>query len=227
MPKVTFERISKDRQSVIFDAAAKEFASHGFHKANINVIAAKAGISIGTMYKYFASKEELFSETLDNGLQILQMRFNEIAQSDHDPFIKLRRCFEVPVKFVEEKPYYLNLYLNLLSGGMDDFAARYAQPIEQVGSEFFKSIIREGMKEGIIDTNLDVDATALFLDNHLMMFTFSQISLYLKIRQDEFMGGCADSDRIIDTTMNLLIKLLKKSVIGNEDNTLENKVVRK
>ncbi len=209
MPKDTFGRIPKERQSMIFDVAAKEFASHGFHKANINVIAANAGISIGTMYKYFSSKEDLFSETLENGLRLLQMRFNEIAESNQDPLSKIKRCFEVPVKFVEEKPYYLNLYLNLLSGGMDDFAARYAQPIEQVGSEFFKSIIREGIREGIMDNNLDVDATALFLDNHLMMFTFSQISLYLKIRQDEFMGGRAGSDRIISATMDLLGKLLR------------------
>ncbi|MCD6571518.1 MAG: TetR/AcrR family transcriptional regulator [Deltaproteobacteria bacterium] len=209
MPKDTFRRIHKEKQIMILDVAAKEFATHGFHKANINVIASNAGISVGAMYRYFKSKKDLFSETLENGLSMLRTKFNNVMEADLDPFSKIRLIFEIPVRFVKEKPSYLNLYINLLSGGMDDFVKQYAHPIEKVGSDFFKRIIQDGIKKGLIDKDIDVNAFSFFLDNHLMMFTFSHISLYLKIRQDEFMGGYADPEYIIDATIRICEKIMK------------------
>lgn len=209
MSKDTFRRISEEKQIMILDVAAKEFATHGFHKANINTIASNAGISIGAMYRYFKSKEDLFSETLNNGISMLRMKFGSVMETGLDPFSKIRLVFEVPVEFAKEKPYYLNLYMNLLSGGMDHFAKRYAHPIEKVGSDFFKQIIEDGIDKGLIDEDIDVDATCFFLDNHLMAFTFSQISLYLRLRMDVFMGGHANPERIIDATMHICKKIMK------------------
>lgn len=48
-----------------------------------------------------------------------------------------------------------------------------------------------------------MDAAILFLDNHLMMFAFSQISQYLKTRQETFLEGRLGADRIIDETVRL------------------------
>ncbi|HOM88904.1 MAG TPA: TetR/AcrR family transcriptional regulator, partial [Spirochaetota bacterium] len=51
--KETFERISPEKRDRIITIATKEFAKNGFKGANINIIAKKAGISIGSMYNYF------------------------------------------------------------------------------------------------------------------------------------------------------------------------------
>ena len=58
--KDAFDRASDERKEQILEIGIEEFASKGYEKANINVIAKKAGISIGLMYKYFATKEDLF-----------------------------------------------------------------------------------------------------------------------------------------------------------------------
>lgn len=58
--KEAFNKISKERQNEILEIAIEEFSSKGYKSANINIIAKNAGISIGLMYKYFATKEELF-----------------------------------------------------------------------------------------------------------------------------------------------------------------------
>jgi len=206
VPKETFKHIPRHKQLVVLDTAAKEFASHGLDKAKVNIIASKAGISVGSIYKYFKSKDDLFSETLENGIRMLREDFLEVLASNDNVLIKIRHIFELPLTFVKEKPYYLNLYLNLLSGGMDNFAQKYARRIEKVGSEFFKNLIKDGIEEGYFDKDIDIDTFAFFLDNHLMMFTFSQISLYLRLRQDEFLGNNSDTGYVIDKTLDILGK---------------------
>lgn len=64
-----FETTSPARRQRIFEAAIHEFATKGFNAANINIIARAAGVSIGSMYSYFASKEDLFLQVMEYCLQ--------------------------------------------------------------------------------------------------------------------------------------------------------------
>lgn len=79
--KEAFNKISKERQNEILEIAIEEFSSKGYKSANINIIAKNAGISIGLMYKYFATKEELFFECISRGMVILQETLEEILKS--------------------------------------------------------------------------------------------------------------------------------------------------
>jgi AcrR family transcriptional regulator len=50
----------EERRGQILDAALTVFTQKGFHAANVSDVAALAGVSQGTIYWYFDSKEELF-----------------------------------------------------------------------------------------------------------------------------------------------------------------------
>lgn len=52
------------RRSEILAVAEIVFLEHGFEKTSVDDIAARAGASKATMYKYFGNKEGLFSEVL-------------------------------------------------------------------------------------------------------------------------------------------------------------------
>lgn len=52
--------MNKQIETKILDAARKEFSEKGLKKASVTHIASEAGISIGTLYAYFTSKELLF-----------------------------------------------------------------------------------------------------------------------------------------------------------------------
>lgn len=49
-----------DRRSHYLQVALDQFAAHGFHGVSIDQLVAAAGGSKATLYRYFASKEELF-----------------------------------------------------------------------------------------------------------------------------------------------------------------------
>ena len=59
MPKVTLEYKRKAKRNII-DAAIKLFAKYGYEKTTTDDLADSARISVGTLYLYFPSKEELF-----------------------------------------------------------------------------------------------------------------------------------------------------------------------
>lgn len=58
----------------IIEAAKKEFLEKGFEKASIRTIASRAGLTKGSIYTYFESKDALFSSIVEPALnEILHM----------------------------------------------------------------------------------------------------------------------------------------------------------
>ncbi len=72
MPRPRFERLSEEKRSRILEAAAKEFAAHGYDAASLNHILEKAEISKGAAYYYFDDKADLFLTTLRYYLEELR-----------------------------------------------------------------------------------------------------------------------------------------------------------
>ncbi|RBO94511.1 TetR/AcrR family transcriptional regulator [Nocardia puris] len=58
----------------ILDAAARLFGERGIAQTSTNRIAAEAGVSIGTLYRYFADRSALVDELLDRLLDTLEQR---------------------------------------------------------------------------------------------------------------------------------------------------------
>jgi AcrR family transcriptional regulator len=63
-PDPRWRRLPEERPHQILDAALSVFAEHGIDAAKLEEIAARAGVSKGTIYLYFPSKEELFREVV-------------------------------------------------------------------------------------------------------------------------------------------------------------------
>jgi AcrR family transcriptional regulator len=55
-----WRRLPGERPAQILDAALDVFSQHGYAAAKLDDIAHQAGVSKGTIYLYFASKDELF-----------------------------------------------------------------------------------------------------------------------------------------------------------------------
>jgi AcrR family transcriptional regulator len=54
-----------DSRALLLDAAARVFAEKGFRAATVDAVVAEAGLSKGTFYWNFSSKEDLFLSLLD------------------------------------------------------------------------------------------------------------------------------------------------------------------
>lgn len=63
-----FRRRKADRPAEIVQAALAVFAEKGFAAAKLDEIAARAGVSKGALYLYFATKEDLFRAVVEQAI---------------------------------------------------------------------------------------------------------------------------------------------------------------
>ncbi len=89
MPRVTnAHRESRRRQ--ILDASIECFAREGFHRTSMAQIIAEAGVSAGTIYLYFTSKEEIVEaiaeerHVLESALASTALANPDTGQALHD-----------------------------------------------------------------------------------------------------------------------------------------------
>jgi AcrR family transcriptional regulator len=64
----------------LLETAAAQFAEKGLDGANVDSVAVGAGFGKGTVYNYFASKEELFAEVLAEGCRQAVRRYASVPR---------------------------------------------------------------------------------------------------------------------------------------------------
>jgi len=72
------------RRTQILDAAITVFSEKGFHRATIKEIARVAGIADGTIYTYFASKDEVLLAVLDRLNETTERRQQFVMGDEQD-----------------------------------------------------------------------------------------------------------------------------------------------
>ena len=90
----------------ILDAAAAVFAAEGFDRANMDAIAARAGITKPTLYARFGSKEGLFAAAVQREYEVRKARlFDAYAGGREEPFTaRLHRWSSAYFDLVRERP---------------------------------------------------------------------------------------------------------------------------
>jgi AcrR family transcriptional regulator len=68
---------SEDTRLAILRCAAEVFSEKPYHEVLTDEISARLGVGKGTLYRYFASKEELYFASIVNGLQGMQAAIDE------------------------------------------------------------------------------------------------------------------------------------------------------
>ena len=78
-------RRKEARPEEILSAALESFAERGFAATRIEDVAARAGISKGTLYLYFDGKEELFKAVVRQALLPNLARIESLAETFEGP----------------------------------------------------------------------------------------------------------------------------------------------
>ena len=76
-----FNRRANARPVELLDAALERFLAVGFAQAKVDDIAAAAGVTVGTVYRYFPSKEALFEQAIARHLDIDWSRGKELSDA--------------------------------------------------------------------------------------------------------------------------------------------------
>jgi AcrR family transcriptional regulator len=98
------------RQHVL-DAAERVFAEAGFEAARLQEISEGAGLSMGTIYALFPSKEEIYLALIEErGSRILQL-VRDLVAGGHEPRKLLATLIATYVDFFVAHPDFLRMHL--------------------------------------------------------------------------------------------------------------------
>lgn len=70
-----------DTQQAILDAGRREFLEKGFQDASVRQIAARAGVTTGAMYGYYADKAALFEALVEPAASTFRDRFASVQSA--------------------------------------------------------------------------------------------------------------------------------------------------
>lgn len=88
----------------LYPAVLDLFSNHDFHRVNIREISKRTGVSSGTIYKYFGSKETLIFTILDEHIQQIGRRILRHIAGMADIKEVFRKVFWVTMDFYDNHP---------------------------------------------------------------------------------------------------------------------------
>jgi AcrR family transcriptional regulator len=162
MPKVSLEHEQMRRQQIL-DAALACFSRRGYHSTSMEDIAREAGLSIGALYTYFSSKEDLFFALADVRFQDNMARLRELFGSAGSSVSeRLERGLNYFFAALDEEiGPWSHLMLEWLSQShtMQQAAARERQHCAELHA-MFQVLLEEGIARGECRADLDAEASA-------------------------------------------------------------------
>ncbi len=99
-------------REAILEAAERAFLSAGYHQAKMSDVAREAGVSIGTLYNYFDSKEQVFSSLVE----AVRKEFFETLDSAEGTEDALDRAFALvraALEHIEERGELFAMYMRM------------------------------------------------------------------------------------------------------------------
>ena len=164
------EKTKLATRRALLDAAARAFAAHGYHDTNINSVSEAAGFAKGTVYNYFASKQELLNELLREACRLSAASAADTAESATTR-MRLEAFVEGNVRWARSRNALALLFARELLAGDADTRALIldasAPCIEEVAA-----ILRAGIARGEIADDAPCDRLALMfimLSNMLLL----------------------------------------------------------
>jgi len=205
-----FERIPEDKRQRVLDCAKKAFSEEGFARANVNRIAEAAGISVGSLYKYFRTKEDLFLAIIETIHEVLVVALDEIFREHAGFYDRIEAITRAAISSSESDPELLRIYIACTTQELMPLASKLSNSIESVAAARYRHLVEDARQTGEIPPGMDADAASFLMDNLFLMLQFSFGSAYYAERLRVFLGEGAleDKERIVLSTLAFIKRAL-------------------
>ncbi len=189
------KRRKEARPGEIIQAGLIEFAKNGFAGTKLDDVAKRAGISKGTIYRYFADKEELFLATVQShvtptfdGLEIHVDGFEGSARE------LIKSLFDAVHAMLLKGNLHILLRIIISEGNkFPELPKFYHRAVVSKGQKILSKIVARGVKSGEIRegaaANLPIVIMAPALMAVIWKMTFEQQQ---SIDMDEFIAAHID-----------------------------------
>jgi TetR/AcrR family transcriptional regulator, cholesterol catabolism regulator len=131
------------RHEEIFRAASRVFISRGYHRATVREIAREAGLSLGGLYAYIKTKEDMLYLVFEKLTADLRANIRQAIDGIDDPAAQMRAALTADLTTIERyQDAVLLMYQETKSLGPRSLHAVLDKEAGYV--QFFEQILQEG-----------------------------------------------------------------------------------
>jgi len=170
MQEKNLSRRAKERlrhRHQILEAALELFTENGYYSVTMHEIAAKSEFAIGTLYKFFRNKEDLYKALmLEKAEQFHEIIHEAIGESE-DEMEKLRNFVSVKGEIIRSHASLIRLYFTETHGESFKVKAGLDSELRKGHDEILKalaSVFAEGIEKGRFKEIADPYFLAIALD---------------------------------------------------------------
>ena len=145
-------RVREEQKHAILASAEEVFAASGLQAGRMDLVAARAGVSVGTLYNYFGDRESLLRTLLATRREeLLESIDRAIAKGPEDFHGRLRAFLNATFQHCREHRGFLSLFLQEEAEGLK---AKLSPPRGQRTLELLQAraaaIAKQGIAEGLL-----------------------------------------------------------------------------
>ena len=179
-------RRKEARPGELLDAALDLFVEKGFAATRVEEVAARAGVSKGTLFLYFPSKEELFKAVVRKNIAGRFAEWDlELEAYEGTSSELVQYCFQTWWERVgSTKAAGLGKLMLSEANNFPEIADFYRREVIEPGHRLIRRILQRGMDRGELRP-LDLDHAVYCVLAPLMFLTISQPSPSLCILDPE------------------------------------------
>jgi len=121
------------------------FSQKGYHNVSMHEIAARAEFAVGTLYKFFKNKEELYKEILMQTAMLFYSALSKVLEEKEDEYARIRKYLNTKCKLFRENILAVRLYfaeagsgvrLSVTSGLETELRGFYDRIIQKLAAVF-------------------------------------------------------------------------------------------
>ncbi len=162
------ERDDVRKQREILEAARKIFADRGFHSTTMAQISKLSQYPLGTIYKYFPGKKEMYHDLVINRVRDLGQILFEISQNpDLGVTEKLKACLFAQAAFYKANQEVVRIYIsersNIDAVAMPQLNDRVNKFHEKM-VHLFQELFDQGIAQNLFKPYPSKEIAALFSD---------------------------------------------------------------
>jgi len=161
VPKISPAQ-EQQRRKQILNAAMACFARQGYHATSMDDVVRESGLSVGAIYSYFPSKEELFLALSDDRTDQTLAYLNDLFRRPGPMAEKTRQAVDYFFDLLSDQLLTLarvSVEFMIEAAKSDRVKERQERRCESV-RQFMHWLLTESQRRGEIRENVDVDAAA-------------------------------------------------------------------
>ncbi len=196
------QRRKEARPAELIAAALDLFVERGFAATKLVDVAARAGVSKGTLYLYFADKEVLFLEVIKQGLMPVVVEGEAMLGPHSGDSASLLRGLILRWWTLVNGTKLGGIPKLIISeaGNFPEVAQYFVENITRRVDALLGKVLQSGIEKGEF-RKVDIASVIELVGAPILMRSIWECSMATSCR-----GGKADSERYIHTHIDLLLK---------------------